>query len=81
MRMVRRRGSLWLCVMHHSTVPLIAVFTKYDQFLRNVRMDVMDDPGKYPESDVSQVAGKLFQDHYLGPLGDNVMHVRLESKF
>jgi hypothetical protein len=26
--------------MQHYQVPVIAVFTKYDQFLRNVKMDV-----------------------------------------
>ncbi|KAF8259174.1 hypothetical protein EI94DRAFT_1752319, partial [Lactarius quietus] len=50
-------------------VPVIAVFTKYDQFLCNVEMDVQDDPDNYPDSDVyTEVAEKRFQDHYLRPL-------------
>jgi hypothetical protein len=57
------------------------VFTKYDQFLFNVEMDVLDDPDKYPDSDIAQVAKKRFQDHYLHPLGDDAKHVRLESEF
>ncbi|KAF8263135.1 hypothetical protein EI94DRAFT_622062 [Lactarius quietus] len=60
-------------------VPVIAVFTKYDQFLRNVKMDVSDYPGEYPDSNVYQVAEKRFQDHYLGPLGNDVKYVRLEN--
>ncbi|KAF8256781.1 hypothetical protein EI94DRAFT_190853 [Lactarius quietus] len=60
-------------------VPVIAVFTKYDQFLCNVEMDMFDEPDKYPDGDVYQVAEKLFQDHYLHPLGDDVKYVRLEN--
>jgi hypothetical protein len=56
------------------------VFTKYDQFLRNVGMDMFDEPGKYPEGDVYQVAEKRFQDHYLHLLGADVKYVRLESE-
>ncbi|KAN0137608.1 hypothetical protein V8E53_004659 [Lactarius tabidus] len=62
-----------------QNVPVIAVFTKYDQFLFNVEMDVWDDPDKYPNGNVAQIAEKRFQDHYLGPLGDSVRHVRLEK--
>ncbi|KAN0140830.1 hypothetical protein V8E53_001274 [Lactarius tabidus] len=63
-----------------QNVPVIAVFTKYDQFLFNVEMDVLDDPDKYPDStNVAQVAEKRFQDHYLRPLGDGVRYVQLES--
>jgi hypothetical protein len=56
------------------------VFTKYDQFLFNVEMDVLDDPDKFPDSDIAEVAKKRFQDHYLHPLGD-VKYVRVESEF
>ncbi|KAN0132936.1 hypothetical protein V8E53_009301 [Lactarius tabidus] len=62
-----------------QNVPVIAVFTKYDQFLFNVEMDVSDDPDKYPDSTVAQVAEKRFQDHYLHPLGDGVRYVLLEK--
>ncbi|KAN0137602.1 hypothetical protein V8E53_004653 [Lactarius tabidus] len=62
-----------------QNVPVIAVFTKYDQFLFNVEMDVLDDPDKYPDGNVAQIAEKRFQDHYLGPLGDSVRYVRLEK--
>ena len=65
--------------MQHFQVAVIAVFTKYDQFKFNVEMDMLDDPDKYPDNDVVQVAEKLFQEHYLRPLGDDVKYVRLES--
>ena len=59
-------------------VPVIVLFTKYDQFLFNVEMDVSDDPVKYSGT-VSEEAEKRFQVHYLGPLGNDARYVRLES--
>ncbi|KAF8267461.1 hypothetical protein EI94DRAFT_1730396 [Lactarius quietus] len=50
-------------------VPVIAVFTKYDQFLCNVKMDI----------NRNEVVENLFQDHYLRPLGNNVKYVQLEK--
>jgi hypothetical protein len=66
--------------MKHFEVPIIVVFTKYDQFLRNVRMDVLDDPDLYPDKSVSEVAKEQFEEHYLHPLGGDVKYVRLESE-
>ena len=81
-RMVRRyEHSSWLYWTHLFEVPVIAVFTKYDQFLRNVGMQLADYPDEYPDSNVSDVAEKLFQEYYLHPLGDNFGYVRLESGF
>ena len=60
---------------------MIVVFTKYDQFLRNVEMHLFDYPEDYPGNNVSEVAEKQFRDHYLHPLGNNIKYVRLESKF
>ncbi|KAF8264734.1 hypothetical protein EI94DRAFT_1805403 [Lactarius quietus] len=60
-------------------VPVVVVFTKYDQFLFNVEMDVFDDPDKYPDGDVSDEAKKIFEEHYLRPLGDDARYVRLEK--
>ena len=65
--------------MRHFEVPIIALFTKYDQFLFNVEMDVLDDPDKYP-GEVSEEAEKQFQEHYLRPLGEKARYVRLERK-
>jgi hypothetical protein len=44
-------------------------------------MHLVDFPSEYPDSNVSEVAEKQFQDHYLHPLGDEVRFVRLESGF
>ncbi|KAF8265579.1 hypothetical protein EI94DRAFT_1735398 [Lactarius quietus] len=62
-----------------QNVPIIVVFTKYDQFLRNVEMHISDYPNEYPNANVSEVAENIFQEHYLRPLGDNVGYVRLEK--
>ena len=65
--------------MQYFQVPVIAVFTKYEQFRHNVEMDVSDYPDKYLDNNVSQVAENHFQEYYLRPLGDGVRYVRLES--
>ena len=66
--------------MKHFEVPIVVVFTKYDQFLRNVRMDVSDDPDLYLDRSVSEVAKERFQEHYVHPLGGDVKYVQLESE-
>jgi hypothetical protein len=70
-----------LCLTHHFEVPVIVVFTKYDQFLHNVEMHLADYPNEFTDSNVSEVVEKQFQEHYLHPLGDGVRFVRLESGF
>ena len=68
--------------MHHFQVPVIVVFTKHDQFRRNVAMHLFDYPDEYPPgSTISEVAERQFREHYLHPLGDDVRFVRLESWF
>jgi hypothetical protein len=44
-------------------------------------MDVSDDPDKYLDRSVSEVATEQFREHYLHPLGDDVVYVQLESKW
>ena len=56
------------------------MFTKSDQFLRNVKMDVLDDPDKYLNRSVSEMAKEQFEKHYLHPLGEDVAYVQLESE-
>ena len=63
--------------MKYFEVPVIVVFTKYDQFLRNVKMDVMDE---YPDRRVSEVAKERLQEGYLHPLGDDIRYVQLQSE-
>jgi hypothetical protein len=65
--------------MKHFEVPIIVVFTKYDHFLRNVRMDVLDDPDLYTDKSVSEVAKERFEE-YLHHLGGDVKYVQLESE-
>ena len=68
---------------HHFAVPVIAVFTKYDQFLRNVEMHLVDYPDEFCHLDnrVSQVAEHQFQEQYLHSLGDDARFVQLQSRF
>jgi hypothetical protein len=66
--------------MKYFEVPIIVMFTKYDQFLYNVKMDVSDDPDLYPDKSVSEVAKERFEEHYLHPLGGDVKYVQLESE-
>ena len=70
-----------LYLTHHFSVPVIVLFTKYDIFLFNVKMHLEDYQDEYPpDTNVSEVAEKLFREIYLHTLGDCV-YVRLESGF
>ncbi|KAH9012993.1 hypothetical protein EDB85DRAFT_991680 [Lactarius pseudohatsudake] len=60
-----------------GNVPVVVVFTKYDQFQRNVQIYV-EDFGS-PDDTVSDVAEKQFEEHYLHALDDGVRFVRLEK--
>ncbi|KAH9035533.1 hypothetical protein EDB85DRAFT_867852 [Lactarius pseudohatsudake] len=60
-----------------ENVPVIVVFTKYDQFRRNVKIN-LEDYGNRGD-DVTEVTKKVFQEYYLHPLGDRVRFVRLEQ--
>ena len=69
--------------MDDFQVPVIAVFTKYDQFKRNIKMKLEDEahegrgPGKIFENEVERV----FNHHYLANLGRTPPFVRLESEY
>jgi hypothetical protein len=59
-------------------VPVIAVFTKYDQFKREIKMKLEDqnrDPAHY-DDDVENI----FNEQFLGKLKGSPPFVRLESK-
>jgi hypothetical protein len=59
-----------------QNVPVIVVFTKYDQFLHNVEMHLVDYPHEYPpDSNVSEEVEKQLQEHNLHPLGNGVRFV------
>ena len=62
-------------------VPVIAVFTKYDQFKRNIKMKLEDEayeggPEKVFETEVESV----FNHYYLAGLGRAPPFVRLEGE-
>ena len=64
----------------HFKVPVVVLFSKYDQFLRNVEMHLFDYPSEYLNAaKVSEAAERQFQEHYLHPLGNDVRYVWLES--
>jgi hypothetical protein len=81
--MVSRHKQLRLYLTRYFEVPVIVVFTKYDQFLRNVEMHLVDYPNEHPDSSlsVSKVAEKRFQEYYLRLLPGGVRFVLLESEF
>ena len=70
--------SRWY-LMHRFPVPVIAVFTKYDQFLHNVRIHLEDYGG--PNDKISDAVESQFNEHYLAHLGDGARFVQLESPF
>ena len=79
--MVRCYEHSRLYLTHHFEVPVIVVFTKHDQFLQNVAMHMADYPNRYPDSNLSEVAETLFQEHYMQPLGDDIRFVQLKRGF
>ncbi len=54
------------------------MFTKYDQFLRNVQIDMEDDVS---EEAKEKAAKEIFEEHFLDPLGEGVRWVRLRGEF
>jgi len=67
-------------VMQYFQVPVIAVFTKYDQFKYNVKMRLEDEACSNPKAEASDEAEKMFQMHYLSGLEGKPNFVRLESE-
>jgi len=58
------------------------VFTKYEQFRRNIKMHLQDHPEENPEDDPPDiVADRRFKDDYLCLLGEGARFVRVESVF
>ena len=44
-------------------------------------MNLFDYPEEYQDSNVSEVAEKIFQESYIQPLGDDIRFVQLKSGF
>ena len=64
----------------HFTVPVIAVFTKYDQFKNNIEIDLERDGFVNWETEAPAVAERVFQEQYLCKLRGIPHFVRLESE-
>ena len=79
--MVRCYEHSSLDLTRRFEVPVIVLFTKHDQFLRNIAIHVSDYPKEYLDSNVSEVAEKVFQEYYMRPLGDGIRFVQLQSGF
>ena len=60
-------------------VPVIAVFTKYDQFKRNIKMK-LEDNGRDPKTHLDAEMKRVFDRYYLGSLNGPPPFVRLESE-
>jgi hypothetical protein len=60
-------------------VPVIAVFTKYDQFRRDISCK-LEDMGRNPRRELEDEVESMFQQHYLAGLGETPPFVRLESE-
>ena len=66
-------------MMWDFSVPMIAVFTKYDQFKRGIKMKLQDE-GYDHEIDFNDEAENIFKHHYLASLNGPPPFVRLESE-
>jgi len=60
-------------------VPVIAVFTKFDQFRRNIRMELEDEGGD-PGTDLNTKVENMFNQRYLARLNGPPPFIRLESE-
>jgi len=74
----------WIGLNMGWKVPVIAVFTKYDQFKRDIQMKLEDRPGgngSVSKEEVNDEAECIFQDQYWNVIKeDSPRSVRLESK-
>ena len=60
-------------------MPVIAVFTKFDQFKRNIKMK-LEDEGRDLETHFETEVESVFNRYYLGGLSEPPPFVRLESE-
>jgi len=61
------------------TVPIIAVFTKYDQFKLNVEMKLQDEGEDSLPEVIEEKVKELFQAEYLGMISGQPRYITLES--
>jgi hypothetical protein len=67
------------CFQWSMTVPIIAVFTKYDQFKFNVEMMLEDEGDDSLPGVIEEKAKELFQAEYLGMISGQPRYITLES--
>ena len=60
-------------------VPVIALFTKYDQFKLDIKMK-LEDELDHPETDIDAEVKKVFEQHYLARLSGPPPFICLESE-
>jgi hypothetical protein len=65
--------------MWNFQVPVIAVFTKYDQFKREISFK-LEDLGRDPTTELEGEADSVFRQYYLAALKRTPPFVRLESE-
>ena len=58
---------------------MIAVFTKYDQFRRDIRMK-LEDQGRDPDQLLNAEMERIFKEQFLANLTGSPPFVRLESE-
>ena len=65
----------------HATVPIIAVFTKYDYFKEMIETKIRKHQNKIPnQEDVDAEADMVFKEQYLRLVDGASTHVRLASR-
>jgi len=73
---------LWIeidIMVWNFQVPVIAVFTKFDQFKRNIRMK-LEDESRDPAMDLNTEVENIFTQRYLASLNGPPPFIRLESE-
>ena len=66
--------------MDDFQVPVIALFTKYDQLKRDIKMKLKDE-GCTLQTHLDIEVESVFNNHYLAHLGGTAPFVRLESEY
>jgi len=77
-----QNATLWIeidIMIWGFQVPVIAVFTKYDQFKRDIKMK-LEDEGCNREMDLNAEVENIFNQHYLASLNGPPPSIRLESE-
>jgi hypothetical protein len=78
--MVRRTRISWTGInTRNFQVPVIAVFTKYDQFKREIKIK-LEDQNRDLETHLDAEVESAFSQHYLTGLTGPPPYIRLESE-